>query len=150
MPDGTAGPQPAPAMSTAQAYELNLKLMYDQQCRRLEELDSLFDQQLAASKTAFDKLVTDSQSAANLALLNAVNNSDLLAKQAIRHADLAASNQLIEQETEAEASTADIVVTLQSLQTAMEGIAAAMQAVAANMATGRPPANTTGAAPASS
>jgi hypothetical protein len=149
MSDGTTAPGPSPSMSTAEAYELNLKLMYDQQCKRLEELDSLFDQQIIASKAAFDKLTSDAQSASNIALLNAVNNADLLAKQAIRHADLSAANELVEQEQEAESTTSDLAATLQSLQAAMEGIAAAMQAVAANMATGRPPANVTGAAPAS-
>jgi hypothetical protein len=126
------------------AWPANIKMMFDEVFKRLQEFDQHYDKLISDAQILSNKTATDAQSAANIALLNAVNNADFLAKQAIRHADTAASNQLVEQETEAEATTSDISEVLKTIGTALAGVSAAMQAIASNMATGRPPANPSG------
>jgi Flp pilus assembly protein TadG len=93
----------------------------------------LFDTTLGSQT----KILTDAQNAANLALLNAVGIAHAAAQQGLRHADLAASNQYQEQETVAAISEDDLAKITQA-------VTAALSAVLANMATGRPPVNQSG------
>lgn len=124
MSDGTQDP------CLGGAWAANVKAMFEQFLKRAEELDN-----------HFDKLVVDAQSAANLALLNAVNTADLIAKKAVRDGDLAVANEWQEQQTGAGISQDDVAKIT-------EAVTAAITAVLANMATGRPPANVTGTTPA--
>jgi ribosomal protein S13 len=93
----------------------------------------LFDTALASQT----KVLTDAQNAANLALLNAVGVAHAAAQQGLRHADLAASDQYEEQETVSALSEDDLAKVTQA-------VTAALTAVLANMATGRPPVNQSG------
>jgi hypothetical protein len=134
MSDGTVNtPSAPPEACLGGAWPANLKFMFEQLVKRAEELDS-----------HFDKVVTDAQSAANLALLNAVNNADLLAKQALRHAELAASNEFEEQQTGTTLGTQTAALSNDDLAKITQSVTAAVTAVLANMATGRPPVNQSG------
>jgi hypothetical protein len=120
MSDGTVNtPSSPPEACLGGAWPANIKLLFDT---------------AMATQT---KIITDAQNAANLALLNAVNNADALAKQSLRHAELAAANQWQEQEEGAGLDDDDI-------DKIQQAVTAAVTAVLANMATGRPPVNQSG------
>jgi len=138
MSDGVVGTTATVPPGLNENYALNMKFILDSILERFQEFQQKYDDGVDQSRVTFNKLVTDAQNAANLALLNAVNNADLMAKQAIRHADIAASNQLVEQQQTAEITDDDI-------NKISQAVTAAITAVLANMATGRPPANVTGA-----
>jgi hypothetical protein len=129
-----------------EGWAANFKLMFDQMLQRLSEHDQLFDDGLQEARGQNAKLVTDAQSAANLALLNAVNNADLLAKQAIRHADLIAADELEEQQSGTTIGTQTAALSNDDLAKITQAVTAAISSILANMASGRPPANTSGAA----
>jgi hypothetical protein len=93
----------------------------------------MFDTALATQT----KILTDAQNAANLALLNAVGVAHAAAQQGLRHAELAAADQWQEQATSTVLSDDDLAKITQS-------VTAAMTAVLANMATGRPVVNQSG------
>jgi hypothetical protein len=93
----------------------------------------MFDTALATQT----KILTDAQNAANLALLNAVGIAHAAAQQGLRHADLAATDQYTEQQTTAALTSDDLAKITQA-------VTAAVTAVLANMATGRPPVNQSG------
>jgi Flp pilus assembly protein TadG len=93
----------------------------------------LFDTALASQT----KILTDAQNAANLALLNAVGIAHGAAQQGLRHAELAAADQWQEQATSTVISDDDLAKITQA-------VTAAITAVLANMATGRPPVNQSG------
>jgi hypothetical protein len=93
----------------------------------------LFDTALATQT----KILTDAQNAANLALLNAVGVAHAAAQQGLRHAELAAADQWQEQAEQAGISDDDIAKITES-------VSAAITAVLANMATGRPAVNQSG------
>ena len=120
MADGTTNtPSAPPEACLAGAWPANVKLMFDT---------------ALASQT---KTLTDAQNAANLALLNAVGVAHAAAQQGLRHADLAASDQYQEQESVSAISDDDLAKITQA-------VTAALTAVLANMATGRPPVNQSG------
>jgi Flp pilus assembly protein TadG len=93
----------------------------------------LFDTALATQT----KILTDAQNAANLALLNAVGVAHAAAQQGLRHAELAAADQWEEQASVSAISDDDLAKITQS-------VTAAVTAVLANVATGRPPVNQSG------
>jgi hypothetical protein len=93
----------------------------------------LFDTALATQT----KILTDAQNAANLALLNAVGVAHAAAQQGLRHAKLAAADQWEEQASVSAISEDDLAKVTQA-------VTAAITAVLANMATGRPPVNQSG------
>jgi len=121
MPDVTANtPSSPPEACLGGAWPANTKLM--------------FDTALAAQT----KILTDAQNAANLALLNAVGLAHAAAQQGLRHAELAAADQWQEQAT-------STVLRDDDLAKITQAVTAATTAVLANMATGRPVVNPTGA-----
>ena len=120
MPDGTVNtPSSPPEACLGGAWPANTKLMFDT---------------ALATQT---KILTDAQNAANLALLNAVGVAHAAAQQGLRHAELAAADQWQEQATSTVLSDDDLAKITQS-------VTAAMTAVLANMASGRPVVNQSG------
>jgi hypothetical protein len=120
MSDGTVNtPSSPPEACLGGAWPANTKLMFDT---------------ALASQT---KILTDSQNAANLALLNAVGVAHAAAQQGLRHAELAAADQWQEQATSSVISDDDLAKITQA-------VSAAISAVLANMATGRPPVDQSG------
>ena len=120
MSDGTANtPSAPPEACLGGAWPANVKLLFD------------------TALSSQTKILTDAQNAANLALLNAVGLAHAAAQQGLRHGDLAACDQYQEQETIAAIGEDDLAKITQA-------VTAALTAVLANMATGRPPVNQSG------
>ncbi len=120
MSDGTVNtPSSPPEACLGGAWPANTKLM--------------FDTALAAQT----KILTDAQNAANLALLNAVGVAHAAAQQGLRHAELAAADQWQEQ-------AASTVIGDDDLAKITQAVTAAISAVLANMATGRPAVDQSG------
>ena len=120
MSDGTANtPSAPPEACLGGAWPANVKLLF------------------ATTLGSQTKILADAQNAANLALLNAVGVAHAAAQQGLRHAELAASNQYEEQQTVAAINDDDVAKITQA-------VTAALTAVLANMATGRPPVNQSG------
>lgn len=120
MSDGTVNtPSSPPEACLGGAWPANTKLM--------------FDTALAAQT----KILTDAQNAANLALLNAVGVAHAAAQQGLRHAELAAADQWQEQ-------AASTVIGNDDLAKITQAVTAAISAVLANMATGRPAVDQSG------
>jgi len=158
--EGETAPTPSlPTLATNEAYNLNLKGIVEETIKDLAELRDKYEQQgvqvLTQSNQLALKTLQDAQSAANVHLLNVIDSADKLSKSTITHLATIAANEEEEQAEEAditmddvaklmESTTTVIVKALDSQATAMAGIAAAMQAIAANMATGRPPVNQSG------
>jgi predicted choloylglycine hydrolase len=155
-----------------EAYGFNLKMLAEETLKDLRELTESYQQQALQTltdahaqsvKTITDaqnlaqKTNTDAQNAANVHLLNIIGTAHKLSEATVNSLANVFANMNEEQEETSdvtiddvaklmESQTTILAKALDSLTSAQEGIAAAMQAIAANMATGRPPANVTGAA----
>jgi hypothetical protein len=141
-PSPTANPQVPQGL--AELYALNGKTLLDNLIIRLSEHDQTYDDGLIQARTQFNKLVTDAQSASSLALMNAVTIANAVANQQLRHAEIAAADQWEEQESEADIQSQVPALSNDDLAKISQAVTAAITAVLANMATGRPPANQSG------
>jgi len=156
MADGTSTPTPderPPGMKDIAA--LNAKIVQGEEIKDLSELRDKFEQ--LGLQTLVDlhknaeeihqvalKTLSDAQSAANVHLLNVIGTAQKVSEDSWFNLSDISADKEIEQETAALGAVDDMLKVMQGITVALTGIAAAMQAVASNMATGRPPVNQSG------
>jgi hypothetical protein len=141
MSDGTATPATPSVVGKDEAYALNLKSMIEESTKDLAELRDKYEQlglqTLANLNQMALKTLSDAQSAANTHLLNVIDSADKISKSTIVHLATVAANEEEEQET-------DFDITADDINKISQAVTAAITAVLANMATGRPPVNQSG------
>lgn len=148
MADNPPSAQPQIPQGLAELYALNGKLMFEEALKDLSELQKTYEQQALQVLTSAHQLAlktqADAQSAANVHLLNVIGTAQRVAEASVVHLATIAANEEEEQETEADSTIDDLGKLMQSVTVQLNGILTALNAVAANMATGRPPVNESG------
>jgi hypothetical protein len=156
MADPTPTAAPQIPQGLAELYALNGKLLFDETLKDMSELQKTYEQQALQVLTDAHQLAlktqSDAQSAANVHLLNVIGTAHKMSEASLVHLATVAANEEAEQEDEADTTIDDLAKVMESMTVQLNGVITALNAVVANMATGRPPVNqsgTTGTAVAS-
>jgi hypothetical protein len=156
MADPTPTAAPQIPQGLAELYALNGKLLFDETLKDMSELQKTYEQQALQVLTDAHQLAlktqADAQSAANVHLLNVIGTAHKMSEASLVHLATVAANEEAEQEDEADTTIDDLAKVMESMTVQLNGVITALNAVVANMATGRPPVNqsgTTGTAVAS-
>jgi len=130
-------------------YGLNAKLVFEETFKELAEIRNEAQQQSLQTLTQSNQLalktLADAQSAANVHLLNVIDSADKISKATINSLANVEANEDIDQGESSDSMIDSIAKTMEQVVTTLAAIQTTMTDVLANMSSGRPPVNKTGA-----